>query len=63
MENYKMVNLNLKELPFSESKDISGGFKWPGPFSIIGGCIYLFNNRADFIEGIKDGFNGVEYNY
>jgi hypothetical protein len=59
-----LANLKVKELPYSDSKNTNGGgFGIAGAIAVIGACIYLFNNRKDFVAGLKDGFSGVEYNY
>ncbi len=61
----EMELFGVRELTLPESKHVSGGGIFGGIaalVTVIGACIYVYNNVDDFIQGVKDGYSG-EYNY
>jgi hypothetical protein len=52
----------MKELTEFEMKNLNGG--WLGvALAIIGAVIYLYNNKEDFVEGFKEGYQYSKENH
>ncbi len=61
MDNVEMNTFQVQEMTSKEVQAISGGFIAKA-IAILSGCIYVYNNWDDLVQGVKDGWNG-EYDY
>lgn len=59
---------NVRELSLSEQTQLNGGFFGIDDaivaaalscIAVLGAVIYVYNNKEDFVEGFKEGFNSV----
>jgi hypothetical protein len=61
-------SLNIKELDYSETIDINGGFVIAILSVIIEAvavatvAIYVYNNAPDFAQGFKEGYQSAQKN-
>ncbi len=63
MGKSELKKIGVCELETYEKYRVNGGaIGIRGAFGIAGVFIYLYNNADDFVQGVKDGFNG-QYNY
>ncbi len=64
MENYNFKQMGVDTISLAETREIKGGLigSLAACIAISGAIIYLYNNYGDFVQGVKDGFNGV-YKY
>ncbi len=55
MKSLDLKQMGVQELDAKEMKSVDGGNLALG-IAILGAAIYLYNNREDFIEGVKEGY-------
>lgn len=55
MKNFENA-ANLQEMSLQEMENANGGWI-VSAITILGACIYLYNEGGDFIEGFKNGFS------